>query len=200
MKTTEFMNRINRFFSLSVIVALAAAVSLTSCKDDDEDPDDHDHDHDHEHDETELITTMRLTFSDVNGQQTTASFSDPDGPGGNDPSIDTIALPFDGAPYTVNIEVLDESDPDDVEDITAEIEEEDNEHLFCFTPSSNNLSVAYNDEDENGLAVGLQTTWTLQDVFNGSIKIELKHQPGEKDGSCGIGETDIEVTFPVQGN
>jgi hypothetical protein len=30
------------------------------------------------------------------------------------------------------------------------------------------------------------------------MQIELKHQPGIKNGTCGVGETDIDILFPVK--
>jgi hypothetical protein len=34
----------------------------------------------------------------------------------------------------------------------------------------------------------------------GDVKISLKHQPGIKNGSCDIGETDVELLFPFKNN
>ena len=146
--------------------------------------------------EEEVITTMRLRFVDNANTSTavTYSFEDPDGEGGNAPTvIDDIVLDAN-ATYTVGITVANESDPNNVEDITEEILEENNEHLFCFTPSGDELSVDYADSDGT-FPVGLTSTWTTTSASNGTVTVVLKHQPGVKDGTCSPGETDIEVTF-----
>ncbi len=167
-------------------------VSFVACKGDDEKPGNNTG-----NESQELITTVMLSFSDSNGGTQTVFFRDLDGVGGNAPTIDTINLTFDNAPYTMNMMFLDESDSTDVEDITAEIREEANDHLVCFTPTTGALSITISDKDGNNLDLGLQSVWSLSDAGTGSVNIALKHQPEIKNGQCNIGETDVEVDFPL---
>lgn len=152
--------------------------------------------------EEELITTVRLNFMDSSGVTTSFEFNDPDGDGGNTPVIDTIALKK-GMEYNLSTEFLDASDPNDVEDITAEIRDEDDEHLVCYTtPGVNGLTVSITDTDgtyEVGLLAVVLTADTASSI-NGTLKVSLKHQPGVKNGTCAPGETDVEVDFPLQFN
>ena len=98
--------------------------------------------------EEELITTVRLTFSE-NGNSTTFFARDTDGDGGNPPLIDTIRL-TSGLNYSMQIEFLDESNSNDIKDITSEVREESNDHLVCLT--SNLIDQpTITDTDDNGM-------------------------------------------------
>lgn len=148
--------------------------------------------------EGEVITTMTLTFTDNAGVQptVTATFRDPDGDGGVGPDIfDTIRLQ-NNTIYNVSITLLNETETP-AEDMTVEVLQEDDEHLFCFTPSGADLSIVRTDSD-GVFEVGLQSQWTVGAVSNGTTQIVLKHQPGTKDGSCAPGETDVDVTFVTE--
>ncbi len=142
---------------------------------------------------------MNLEFTDQNQNVSVFSFKDLDGDGGNPPVIDTIKLNKNQS-YTVSAIFLDESDPNDVEDITVEILEEDNEHLICFDIENiDGLTIRRTDSDGT-YEVGLASMWNVSDTAvatNGIVRLTLKHQPGIKDGSCAPGDTDVEVDFPV---
>jgi hypothetical protein len=180
----------------STLVIAFVSVAIIACKDDDDDsvkngkttvnPN-----------EEELITTVEAIFSDTNGVALdTFKFEDPDGLGGDAPTIDTIRL-NSNSKYDLSIRFLDESDSTDVENITAEIQAEDDEHLICFEEkTSNALNISKTDSDGT-YPIGLSSRWEVGAAANGSIVISLKHQPGVKDGSCSPGETDIEVEFPL---
>ncbi|MBX2961317.1 MAG: hypothetical protein KF687_02325 [Cyclobacteriaceae bacterium] len=181
-----------RFFFSTV---LFATMLLVSCSDDPEPAN-----------EEELITTLTLTLTSSTGSAITMTFRDLDGDGLNPPVFTyspqapgtSAALLEANTAYTGSIELLNESETP-AEDITEEIEEEADEHLFCFTVSSAlNIVYAYDDEDDDGLPVGLKTNWETGDASTGTITIVLRHQPGVKTGTCpGGGETDIEVKFNV---
>ena len=175
------------------------AIAFTACSgDDDDDPTPPVSDE-------EVITDLRLTFTDSEGTSQTFSFSDPDGEGGNVPVLDIISLTPDA--YTVSIEVLDASNPNDVEDITAEILEKDEEHQFFFVTSgsaSDVVTIAYVDADADGRPIGLSTTWTVSGITEvaGSVVVTLLHEPNKTAEGIAIdnpsvagGETDIEVLF-----
>lgn len=147
----------------------------------------------------ELITTFRIEFTDINGVQppVTAQFADIDGPGGNAPSaFDTIRLQS-GTTYNATITLLNES-VTPAENISDEVQEEGEDHLFCFDPvAALNLAITRMDSDGTH-GIGLATQWVAGAASAGDITIRLKHQPGVKDGTCGPGETDIELTFKVE--
>ena len=149
--------------------------------------------------EEELITQVNLIFSDTLGQVIdTVSFNDPDGDGGNDPVIDTIYF-SKSTTYNLAIEFKDASDPNDVEDITAEIEAEDDEHIICFEQTGIvGLGIRRTDTDGT-YEVGLKSEWVSVDTLssnNGKVRLILKHQPDLKDGTCTPGSTDAEIDFP----
>lgn len=158
----------------------------------------------------EVITDLVLTFQNADTQTSESfTFSDPDGPGGNPPTIDVITL-VPGA-YSVSITVLDASDPNDIEDLTEEIaEEEADEHQFFFellNGAEDIITVAYADTDEDGKPIGQQTVWAISDATSGDekVRITLIHEPnkdatGASEGTLSPavgGETDIEVEFDI---
>lgn len=186
----------NKYFkNLSIIIALIAT-TFTACKKDEAD------DFNPIQNEEELITSVVLTFVDSTNITDTSTFAfrDPDGEGGNAPTVfDTISL-LKGKTYFMSIAFLDESNPNNVEDITVEVKAEDDEHIVCYE-SLNLSSLSYSITDSDGqFPVGLEATFRTdisQIVNNGSLKVTLKHQPGVKDGSCAPGDTDVEINFPT---
>jgi hypothetical protein len=148
--------------------------------------------------EEELITKIQLTFAEVGNVSNTftAVYSDPDGDGGATPvRFDSITLDS-GKVYNVNISLLDESDPQDIVDITAEVQEEATDHLFCYTSSGPDVTVVRTDSDGT-YEIGIQTRWTVGAPSNGTVRVELRHQPNVKDGSCSPGATDVQLDFVV---
>ncbi len=177
-----------------MLVCAVTIFSITSCKKDDDLPEIPQP----VVNEPEQITTVELHITNTSDNtEVHAHWSDPDGPGGDDPMVDDIVLQS-GVTYTVEVEFLDESG-DETEDITAEILEEDDEHLLCFEPEgdvANALTVTRTDSDGT-YEVGLESTWEATAAATGEIKVTLKHQPGVKDGTCDPGDTDVEVHFEI---
>lgn len=148
--------------------------------------------------EEELITTVKITFVDTAGVEpnVVVFFRDPDGDGGNAPTqFDTIRLAANSV-YNATLEVLDES-KNPVENITTEIQEEADEHIFCFTPTNVNLSIIRTDSDGT-YEIGLASQWTVGNASIGTTQVVLKHQPGVKDGTCAPGDTDVELNFVTE--
>jgi len=153
--------------------------------------------------EEEVITTLRYTLSpQPSGADVVMTFVDLDGDGGNAPTITGGTLDANTT-YSGSLELLNEAESP-AEDITAEIEEEDEDHQFFFATTVANLSVAYSDQDADGNPIGLESTVTTMAAAQGELTITLRHEPN-KSGS-GVsngditnagGETDIEVTFPL---
>ncbi|KAA3440898.1 hypothetical protein FOA19_07625 [Rufibacter hautae] len=150
--------------------------------------------------EEELITTVQLYFNPINaaGNIPTATYRDIDGPGGQAPTITPVQL-NPNTNYALSVTVLDESKTP-VGEITEEVEEEGDEHQFFYVPSSGlNLTVTYNDADKNNLPMGINNLATTGAASAGTLKVVLKHQPGQKSATSTVntGETDVEVSFPI---
>lgn len=181
----------DKLLLLATIIALG--LFATSCSNDDEP----------EENEEELITTVNYTLTPMGGgTAVTLTFNDQDGDGGDAPTITGGTLAANTT-YTGSLELLNESESP-AEDITEEIEEEDAEHQFFFSTTVNGLSVTYSDTDGDGNPVGLSTIVTTGGAASGNLTVILRHEPdkaasGVSDGdiSNAGGETDIEVTFPI---
>ncbi len=175
---------------------LMLATTLTQCNNADKvDPDD----------ENELITTVQLEFAPVSNPTSTQTFTyrDVDGDGGNPPTrFDTIAL-AQNQTYTVKMIVRDESKTP-AEDITEEIREKKDEHLFVFTADpASLLTYTYGDVDSKNLPVGLTGSATTGAAGTGKLRVQLRHQPpvsgrAQKDGTPGAGSDDVNLNFNLK--
>ena len=151
--------------------------------------------------EEELITTVTLKFVDKATGLDTMKFTyfDPDGDGGNPPlSFDSILL--NPGNYSLILEILDESNANEIENIGDEILEEAHEHQFFFESDIPGVAVEYDDEDKNGNPLGLKSDWSFTKSGQGFFKVTLKHQPDNKPsapGDINVGATDIELSFPT---
>lgn len=167
----------------------------------------------------ELITQATLTFTPQEGDPIMVTATDPDGEGVQPIEINGNINLSANTTYiltiTLNNTIVTPSDPS--YDITAEVEEEGDEHMFFFgwtgnvfsDPSGNgnidnradavNYSGGENSLDENGLPLGLTTTWTTSSTGEGTFNVILKHQPEIKSETSGsdIGETDLMLAFPI---
>jgi hypothetical protein len=170
--------------------------------------------------EPEVITTVGLTFTPMGGgTPMTFEFDDPDGDGGDPPVIDPIELAAGTFTVAVSFENRLEDPP---EDITEEVADESDEHQVFFTgsgvdgPASDSagapLTHDYDDEDANGLPVGLENTMTAA-AGTGDLTVTLRHLPPINDVAVKVsglaaqvrdggfssigGSTDAQVTFAV---
>lgn len=144
----------------------------------------------------EIITTVKLVFSDPTGASQTVVWKDADGDGGLAPTIGQVNLKA-GTIYDCGISILNES-VSPTEDITAEILAEKEVHLFTFKATGANLTATYSDSDANGKPVGLVTKMTTGAASSGSLIIKLHHEPTDKNNLADPGgDIDIEVEFPV---
>jgi hypothetical protein len=153
--------------------------------------------------EEELITSLRYTLiASSSGTEVELSFVDLDGDGGNEPLINGATLDANET-YSGSLELLNES-ISPAERITTEIKNEAVDHQFFFQSTVNGLTISYNDQDDEGNPLGLETTLNSGNAANGTLTIILRHKPnksgsGVSDGNISEagGETDIEVTFPI---
>lgn len=170
---------------------LFATLLLSSCSDDNPTPTN----------EEEVITTLVVDLTPAGGSGASAvqlKFYDADGDGSTAPVITTDKLKA-GVTYTAAITVLNETE-NPVGNVTEEIEEEKNAHLFCFTAAGTDVTISYLDKDDNNLPIGLSSSWVAGAAGSaGTVRVVLRHQPDVKNGECpGPGESDMDVTFPVQ--
>ena len=154
--------------------------------------------------EEEVITTLRYTLTpNDGGEAVVLQFQDIDGDGGNAPVIQNGTL-AQNTIYTGQVEFLNETNADDVEDITLEDGEEAEEHQVFYTPNNLNLTVNYTDEDANQNPIGIATSVQTGDASNGTLTIVLRHEANKTaenvangDITNAGGETDIEVSFDI---
>ena len=150
--------------------------------------------------ETEVITTVVLSFTpDSGGAPVVAVFDDPDGDGGEPPTIDALDLGVGTYALAVRFENGLEDPP---EDITAEVSDESHEHQVFFTgssvdgPASDNpgapLSQTYDDQDVNGLPIGLANTM-IASIGSGELVVTLRHLPPIGGASIKTAETSSDV-------
>lgn len=187
---------------VSLLLLLSTYV-VTSCSDDNDVPP--------KENEEEIITNVTLTFTPTGGGTAqTATAVDPDGEGPQSLAIvQNITL---NANTTYRL-TLDLQNSIEGNSITEEIEKENDQHMFFFGWSNDVFSdptgdgnidnradaVNYNDSDDNGLPVGLSTTWTSGNASSGTFRVILKHQPDLKTATSTstTGSSDVDLTFNV---
>lgn len=172
---------------LMLYFAFAISVLFPACDDDNPAPV-----------EQELITTVELTLTG-GSDSVTYKFSDTDGPGGQAPTVDSLIIPTVGT-WNLTVRFLDESKPNNAVDITEEVKELSKEHLVCYAVTGPLSSPVITDTDQSGvLPLGLTATLEATSTGTGSFRLFLKHLPDKNAAdSCVTGETDVDVTFPVE--
>ncbi len=150
----------------------------------------------------EVITTLTATLTPQGGGAAiTMQTRDLDGDGPNAPVITVSGDLAANTVYNGSLALLNELE-DPADNITAEVQAEDDEHQFFFSATNNIGTIAYTDMDGDGNPVGLTFTVTTTTAATGNLTITLRHEPnksatGVSDGDItnAGGETDIEVTF-----
>jgi len=205
MKTNRIKIQYHHIAVLVSVFSLTSLVFITGC--DTDDP--------IREDVPELITKATLTFSAPGEQPVEATATDPDGEGVQDLEVDGPINLDPNKSYQMTITLVNglalTSDP--AYDVTTEVEEESDEHMFFFSWTNNvfsdpagngnidnrNDDVNYEDSDVNGLPLGLETFWTTAGPSSGNFRVVLKHQPEQKSASSdsNTGETDLDLTFAI---
>ena len=147
----------------------------------------------------EPLTTFVLKATNTTDATDTPSARwiqlDPTGTAAPDTSHATLNLKKN-ASYNVVVQLLDSND-----DITSEIKDRENYHLFCFDIAPGlNLTVTRTDHDTNPtpLQVGLTDLFVTTGASSGGLEATLHHQPNVKDGTCSPGSIDIDAFFTVK--
>lgn len=180
----------NHLLLLGTQLLLLGAFTV-GCKKDKQHAKDPNHNDDHD-----VTTTLEVTFQKSGEPTFKVKFKDIDGPGGNPPTADTIKLKATSE-YLVSLAVLNES-VNPTEDLTPEIINEKDDHLFVFKHEGINITTTIVDKDSKNLPFGLFSRWETKETGTGTSTITLKHQPGIKDGQANKGETDMEAVFPIR--
>lgn len=176
-----------------VVLAVFIAIFFTACKKDDPIIPN----------EEELISTLKYTLTSIDGEENIVlTFQDLDGDGGSEPIIIGGTL-FANQSYTGTLALLNEVESPIVS-ISDEVAEEAEEHQFFFQTDLTDVVISYADQDSQGDPIGLKTVLTTGGVASGSLTIILRHEldktaAGVSNGDItnAGGETDIEVTFPI---
>lgn len=155
--------------------------------------------------EQELITTVQLHVTGDSGFDKTFSYKVENGFGSTtqgNVSIDSIIL-APGTIYDVEVKVLNEKESP-AEDITEEVLEEKDEHLFLFVsaPSSGagSITTQNGSKDNNNKPFNQVVEFHTGSNGTGALTVTLKHEPTNKDvtdPAAAGGETDAEAVFPV---
>ncbi len=182
-----------KFFNLKFLPFLfLGLLFITACNDDDveiETPE-------------EVITTVIYELTPANGGDVvTLQYEDLDGDGSGGADVTGGTLQANTT-YTGRVTFLNKTETP-TEDITLEIEEEDEEHQLFFFSDIDGIVVNYSDVDENGFPTGLTTILTTGDAGTGNITIVLRHEPtkvaanvsSESLSNSAGGEVDIEAVI-----
>ena len=158
-------------------------------------------------DDNEAITTATLTLTSQTTPVQTVTATVDNLNTSADMSMATHTLRAN-TPYTGTVTLLDKTKTP-VSDVSAEVKEKANEHLFVytFTPAASSptsMTVTSTDRDTNPspgpYPIGLTTEVRTGAAGGGTLKVVLRHQPNAKNGTATPGTTDLDTNFPVAVN
>jgi len=182
-----------KYFNPTKALFLAtASLFLASCSDDDNGP----------VNEEEVITTVITTLT--NGSTTiTLTSRDLDGDGPNAPVATVSGDLTANTVYNGEITFLNET-VTPADNITAEVEEEGEEHQIFYQIPASLGTIGYTDFDVNAKPVGLTFTYTTGNAGTGNLTVTLRHLPNKSAAGVAAGDitnaggaTDAQVTYPI---
>ena len=190
MKTQLLKMKTMKTIQLFTLFALGT-ILLSSCSDDDENPE--------PVNEEETITTIIVTLSGgMNGDIILRS-QDLDGDGPDAPVV-TVSNDLEGnITYTGTIQFLNETE-EPIDDITEEVQEEDDEHQVIYSSTGSIGNVTTTDVDGDGNPLGLNFELATNTAGPASLTVTLRHEPNKpNDGTLAGagGETDATATFDL---
>jgi hypothetical protein len=192
------------------LIALLTFILIFACsKDEDPDPSN----------EEEVITLVRLEVTKVGSTDTIkydfeveghdhddheGEEEDDDDHDDHDGEHTEIELEANST-YNVSMFIYNDTDPNNVENITLEIIEEKDEHhiFYAITDELSGFSIAPASDDtvdSNGKSLNIKTTWTTTGETSGDVIAYLIHEPSSKTGNTRTdfgGATDFEIEFEV---
>ena len=170
---------------------LASTLIFASCSDDDDNAPDPVNDE-------EVITTLTVTLE--SGSDTVVmQYQDLDGDGPDAATVTVSGSLNANTTYDGSIVLLNETESP-AENVTEEIEEEDDEHQFFYTVGSGlDVATDYANFDGDGNPLGTLFVLNVGSASSGGLTFTLRHEPNKP--NTGLenagGSTDIEVTFDV---
>jgi hypothetical protein len=152
----------------------------------------------------EFLTTIKIRFQNAANSNDTLWAVWRDLSNGVDPPDTSKAVISirKNSRYTASVHLYDET-KSPADDITAEVRERANYHLYFFFvtgAASENITITATDRDTNSpqLPLGLENEFvTTGVVCSGRLEGVLKHQPNGKDGTFAPGSTDSDVFFTL---
>jgi hypothetical protein len=157
--------------------------------------------------EEEVISRVTLQLTPEGGGATQSAFiEDADGAGPGAPSAQSGTLSLTrGVTYSGTVQ-FENRLVTPVEDITAEVRAEPNEHRVFYSASSPGISLTTSDVDGQNRPLGLAFTTAVGAAATagaGTIRVQLCHYSSTLktgDATSCTGDTDILVTFSVAVN
>lgn len=168
--------------------------------------------------EEEVITLVTLEVTKVGSSETITYNFEVEGHAHDDEDDDDDDDDHDGhegehaeielepnSSYNVSMLIYNDTDPNNIENVTLEVIEEADEHqiYYAITDELSGFSIASasNDtSDSDGNPLFLKTTWTTIGETSGDVVGYLIHEPTSKTGSTRNdfgGATDFEIEFEV---
>lgn len=149
----------------------------------------------------EVITTLTATLVPADGMGATITLTtrDLDGDGPDEPVV-TVSGNLDASTtYSGTLVLLNET-VSPADNITLEVEEEDDEHQFFFTANGGlDVATTYTSFDDNSNPLGITFDLTTGAASTGAFTVTLRHEPTKP--NTGLtdagGETDISASFTV---
>ena len=177
-----------KFFKYAL---LASTLIFASCSDDDDNAPD-------PVNEEEVITTLTVTL-DSGSDTVVMQYQDLDGDGPDAATVTVSGSLNANTVYDGSIVLLNETESP-AENVTEEIEEEDDEHQFFYTVGSGlDVATDYANFDGDGNPLGTLFVLNVGSASSGGLTFTLRHEPNKP--NTGLenagGSTDIEVTFDV---
>jgi len=192
MKKVKLLNLKQMKTTKLFATAILATTLFVSCSSDDDAPE--------IVNEEEIITTVTVTLvPDDGGATVTLEKQDLDGDGPNEPEYFISGSLSQSTTYAGSIELLNETE-NPAEDITEEVEEENDEHQFFYTISTGlNITTEYSNFDEDGNPLGTEFELVTGTESTGTLTFTLRHEPTKPNTglSDAGGETDVEASFSV---
>lgn len=174
-------------------IAIFATILFVSCSNDDDNTPEIVN-------EEEVITTLTVTLTPSGtGSPITLQTRDLDGDGPNAPVIEVSGDLIAGITYNGAITLLNET-VNPPENITEEVEEENENHQFFYTIGSGlDVTTTYGNFDSNGNPLGTEFVLVAGAASSGALTFTLRHEPTKPNTGLGNagGETDIAATFNV---
>ncbi|MEQ9423330.1 MAG: hypothetical protein RJQ09_02850 [Cyclobacteriaceae bacterium] len=185
----------------NILLATCIGFFMIACDSDDPDPENAE----------EIITDVTLSFNGTGGGAPLEFKAvDPDGDGPQNLQIQGDIILQAGQDYVLTIDMQNSIEG---ESISAEVEEEADEHMIFFgwtdglftdptgdgNVDNRSDAVNYNDQDGSGFPLGLNTSWNTASSGSGTFRIILKHQPGSKSATstATTGETDVDLSWNI---